>query len=68
MIRCTNCNTINTPDALFCSNCNAFLEWNGVKVSAAEIAAAEKAAAEKAAAEKAEAERVAAWVRKQGQA
>jgi len=41
LIRCTNCNTINSPDALFCTNCNSFLEWTGVKATAAEIAAAQ---------------------------
>jgi ribosomal protein L40E len=59
MIRCTKCQTINPDDAVFCSNCNSFLEWTGVKIDASE-AAAEQAAADKAAAEQAAVEQAAA--------
>ena len=32
MIRCKKCGTANAADAVFCSQCDAFLEWSGEKV------------------------------------
>ena len=29
MIRCSKCGTINKADETFCTECNAYLEWNG---------------------------------------
>jgi len=32
MIRCKKCGTVNEADAVFCGQCDTFLEWSGEKV------------------------------------